>query len=140
MHKQSQETGHSIIPITVRQLEAIIRIAESLARMQLQPVATAEHVNEAIRLFNVSTFNAAQVGAISGEGLAGSDYMDKIRKAEARVKRRLMIGGTMPTRALIQEVVKLGEDEQSTRKAIDNMVRSGELQYTNQRRMVRRNK
>lgn len=28
------------IPITVRQLEAIIRIAESLARMSLQTIAT----------------------------------------------------------------------------------------------------
>ena len=42
------------IPITVRQLEAIIRISESLAKMQLQPFATDEHVNEALRLFQVS--------------------------------------------------------------------------------------
>lgn len=41
------------IPITVRQLEAIIRISESLAKMQLQPFATDEHVNEALRLFQV---------------------------------------------------------------------------------------
>ena len=32
------------VPITVRQLEAIVRIAESLARMQLQPEATQAHV------------------------------------------------------------------------------------------------
>lgn len=31
------------IPITVRQLEAIIRIAESLARMSLQTIATGMH-------------------------------------------------------------------------------------------------
>ena len=41
------------IPITVRQLEAIIRISESLAKMQLQPFAVERHVDEALRLFQV---------------------------------------------------------------------------------------
>lgn len=44
------------IPITVRQLEAIIRLSEALARMELSDVANANHVKEAIRLFTVSTF------------------------------------------------------------------------------------
>lgn len=35
MRQQNDENGGSPIPITVRQLEAIIRISESLARMQL---------------------------------------------------------------------------------------------------------
>jgi DNA replicative helicase MCM subunit Mcm2 (Cdc46/Mcm family) len=43
----------------VRQLEAIIRIAESRARMDMQPVASPAHVAEAIRLFQVSTMQAA---------------------------------------------------------------------------------
>lgn len=38
---RQQETGVSVIPITVRQLEAIIRISESLARMQLSPVGNS---------------------------------------------------------------------------------------------------
>jgi DNA replication licensing factor MCM5 len=35
MREQNNERGSSPIPITVRQLEAIVRISESLARMQL---------------------------------------------------------------------------------------------------------
>lgn len=54
------------IPITVRQLEAIIRISESLAKMQLQPFATEVHVNEALRLFQVSTLDAAMSGSLAG--------------------------------------------------------------------------
>ncbi len=54
----------SAIPITVRQLEAIVRIAESLAKITLSNIATEQHVNEAIRLFKVSTFEAATSGAI----------------------------------------------------------------------------
>lgn len=56
----------SSIPITVRQLEAIIRISESLAKMQLQPFATETHVDEALRLFQVSTLDAAMSGNLAG--------------------------------------------------------------------------
>ena len=39
------------IPITVRQLEAIIRISESIAKMSLNPVVSTQHVAEAHRIF-----------------------------------------------------------------------------------------
>jgi len=50
-----------------RQLEAIIRISESLAKMRLLPFATAAHVEEALRLFQVSTLDAAMSGSLSGK-------------------------------------------------------------------------
>ena len=67
----------SAIPITVRlvflesftilnsnlpfsQLEAIIRVSESIAKLSLSTTATENHVNEAIRLFNYSTMSAVQ--------------------------------------------------------------------------------
>jgi DNA replication licensing factor MCM5 len=58
--------ARSAIPITVRQLEAIVRISESLAKMQLRPFATDVHVDEAIRLFRVSTQQAASTGSLAG--------------------------------------------------------------------------
>lgn len=54
------------IPITVRQLEAVIRIAESLAKMELKAFATDTHVDEALRLFQVSTLDAASNGNLAG--------------------------------------------------------------------------
>ena len=50
------------IPITVRQLEAIIRISESIAKMHLDPVVSVKHVEEAHRIFKISTMNAAASG------------------------------------------------------------------------------
>lgn len=50
-----------------RQLEAVVRIAESLAKMKLQAVAGEEEVDEALRLFQVSTLDAALSGSLSGE-------------------------------------------------------------------------
>lgn len=50
-----------------RQLEAIIRISESLAKMALLPFALESHVDEALRLFQVSTLDAALSGSLAGE-------------------------------------------------------------------------
>merc|ERR1739848_193764 len=38
----------SAIPISVRQLESLVRISESLAKMRLQPFANESHVDEAL--------------------------------------------------------------------------------------------
>ena len=56
--------GTPAVPITVRQLEAIVRISESLARMQLLTQATEEHVRFAIRLFTTSTMDAVRSGIV----------------------------------------------------------------------------
>ena len=54
-NKEIEEEGEKrlAIPITVRQLEAVVRISESLAKMELKPFATDAHVDEAIRIFQV---------------------------------------------------------------------------------------
>lgn len=64
-HERETERKSSI-PITVRQLEAVIRISESLAKMQMLPFASEIHVNEALRLFQVSTLDAAMSGSLAG--------------------------------------------------------------------------
>merc|ERR1712100_493857 len=53
--KEEKDAGRDTgIPITVRQLEAIIRISEALAKMELKDDVDIEHVEEALRLFTVS--------------------------------------------------------------------------------------
>ena len=44
--------------ISVRQLEAIVRISESIAKSTLSPRVAGQHVDYAIRLFKNSTMNA----------------------------------------------------------------------------------
>lgn len=50
------------MPVTVRQLEAIIRISEALAKMALTTTATLEHAELAIELFRKSTMDAVKSG------------------------------------------------------------------------------
>jgi DNA replication licensing factor MCM5 len=42
-----------VVPITIRQLEALVRLSESLAKMRLSAEATVSDVEEALRLFKV---------------------------------------------------------------------------------------
>ena len=48
-----------------------MRIAEALSKMKLQPFATEADVEEALRLFQVSTLDAALSGTLSGEQMQG---------------------------------------------------------------------
>lgn len=81
------------IPITVRQLEAIIRLSEAIAKMHLEPVVHTKHVEEAHRLFKISTLNAAQSGMTnSSSHEAPSELRDMTLKIEEAIKRRVAIG------------------------------------------------
>lgn len=54
------------VPITIRQLEALIRLSESIAKMQLAQEVNVEHVEKAIKLFKVSTMDAVRAGLTEG--------------------------------------------------------------------------
>ena len=80
------------IPITVRQLEAIIRLSEAIARIHLQPIVKIQHCEEAHRLFKISTLNAAQSGMTSNKIESPVELLPLIRKIEEAIKRRVAIG------------------------------------------------
>ena len=96
---ESSANERSSIPITVRQLEAIIRITESLAKLSLSAVATEEHVDEAIRLFLASTMDA--VG--QGQGMS-KELNEEVGKIEAELRRRLPIGWSTSYATLKREL------------------------------------
>ncbi|KAF3430826.1 hypothetical protein E2986_10142 [Frieseomelitta varia] len=132
------------IPITVRQLEAIIRISESLAKMQLQPFATEVHVNEALRLFQVSTLDAAMSGSLAGnlelsaEGFTSDEDHEMLSRIEKQLKRRFPIGNQVSEQNIVKDFVKQAYPERAIYKVIHTMIRRGELQHRMQRKMLYR--
>ncbi|KAF7666374.1 hypothetical protein LDENG_00109500 [Lucifuga dentata] len=127
------------IPITVRQLEAVVRIAESLAKMKLQAVAGEEEVDEALRLFQVSTLDAALSGSLSGvEGFTTQEDQEMISRIEKQLKRRFAIGSQVSEHSIIQDFTKQKYPEHAIYKVLHLMLRRGELQHRMQRKVLYR--
>ncbi|XP_065068413.1 DNA replication licensing factor mcm5-like [Rhopilema esculentum] len=136
---ERESNKRSSIPITVRQLEAIIRISESLAKMQLLPFATDAHVDEALRLFQVSTLEAARSGSLSGaEGLTPEEDVEEVRRIEQQLKRRFAIGSQVSEQRIIQDFVRQKHSERAVQMVIHVMLRRGELEHRFQRKVLYR--
>jgi len=135
-----EETDKRIaIPITVRQLEAIVRISESLAKMELQPFVVDRHVEESMRLFQVSTLDAAMSGSLSGaEGFTTQEDQEVINRVEKQLKRRFAIGSQVSEHSILQDFAKQKYPERAVQKVISFMIRRGELQHRMQRKMLYR--
>ncbi|MCJ1310381.1 minichromosome maintenance protein 5 [Agyrium rufum] len=118
----------SSIPITVRQLEAIIRISESLAKLSLSPIATEAHVDEAIRLFLASTMDAVT----QGEGQGSKELMEEVNKIEDELRRRLPMGWSTSLATLKREFVDgRGYSEQGLNRALMVLQRRETVQIRN---------
>ncbi|PGH07047.1 hypothetical protein AJ80_08060 [Polytolypa hystricis UAMH7299] len=126
----------SSIPITVRQLEAIIRITESLAKLSLSPIATEQHVDEAIRLFLASTMDAVT----HGDGQGSKELMAEVVKVEDELKRRLPIGWSTSLATLRREFVDgRGYSEQALNRALVILQRRDTIQVRSGGSQVYRN-
>uniref|UniRef100_A0AAQ4RGD2 DNA replication licensing factor MCM5 n=1 Tax=Gasterosteus aculeatus aculeatus TaxID=481459 RepID=A0AAQ4RGD2_GASAC len=137
-HERESDKRPSI-PITVRQLEAVVRIAESLAKMKLQAVAGEEEVDEALRLFQVSTLDAALSGSLSGvEGFTSQEDQEMISRVEKQMKRRFAIGSQVSEHSIVQDFTKQKYPEHAIYKVLQLMLRRGELQHRMQRKVLYR--
>ena len=134
---RSQVDNTTSIPITVRQLEALVRVTESLAKMEWKDECKEEHVREAIRLFKVSTFNAASSGIIAPEGFTSEEQRQEAERVKAYIDRRCPINIRISEQALLAELRKKFSDLAIVR-TIQQMLYDGQFQYVNQRKALKR--
>jgi DNA replication licensing factor MCM5 len=135
----SATEAHGVIPITVRQFEALIRITESLAKMTLSREATSVHVEEAIRLFRVSTLSAAASGITSLETGMSLQQLERVKAVESRLLRLVPVGSTMPTNKVREHLMTRGKfSEAEVNAAISILERREEVSLLNERRNLRR--
>ncbi|KAJ9517956.1 hypothetical protein QJQ45_004274 [Haematococcus lacustris] len=134
---ERDDTDSPPVPVTVRQLEAIIRISESLAKMSLQTTASLEHVEIAIELFRKSTMDAVKSGVVS-YNVATDPQRERIHRLEDKVRRRVHIGGYITLRKLLDELVALGEPEALVMRALCALDAQGEFQLRRERSVVYR--
>ncbi|WWD16187.1 hypothetical protein CI109_100612 [Kwoniella shandongensis] len=128
----------SSIPITVRQLEAIIRISESLAKITLSTRVLPHHVEESIRLFKFSTMNAVSIGS-GVEGLSRTELNDEIDKIEKELKRRLPIGWSTSYQSLVREFVSgQGYSQHALERCLYVMEKREVVKFTGMKKVVQR--
>merc|ERR1719431_1961541 len=139
--RELEEEGEKrlAIPITVRQLETVVRISESLAKMALQPFVTDANVEESLRLFQVSTLSAAQSGDLEGaEGFTTEEDQELIHRIEKQLKKRFAIGSQISQHTILNDFAKQKYPERQVQKVLATMIRRGELQHRMQRKMLYR--
>ncbi|MCW1306573.1 MAG: hypothetical protein QXX05_01850, partial [Candidatus Nanoarchaeia archaeon] len=122
------------IPISPRQLEALIRLAEASARVRLSDKVTREDAQRAIRLL---TFCLRQVGL---EPETGEIDIDRIVTGISAVQRSRIItiknilnnleakyGEMISVSEVIEEAKKFGIEEERTEEILNKMKREGEI-------------
>jgi len=129
----------SAIPITVRQLEALVRVTEAVAKASLSREAGVEHVKEALALFKKSTLAAAQKGNGLGDVLSG-EMMRVVQAAEARIRKIVGPGQTLPVAHVKSQLKGQGIDESAINTALRAMDMRDEIKLVDERKMIRRNK
>ncbi len=135
--KKDETSARTGVPITVRQLEAIVRISESLAKMTLSPIATEEHVEEAVRLFNISTLNALQSGP-GGENVARPQFQKDVENIQAQILRRLPKGSQISQSSLINNLENQGFSRSAVERAIYMFIRKEVLRYKDRQMTITR--
>jgi DNA replication licensing factor MCM5 len=122
---------------THSQLEAIIRISESLAKMTLTPIVQVHHVEEAIRLFKFSTMDAVAAG--SADGLSRQDLNDEMTRIEAEIRRRLPVGWSTSYQSLVKEfVTQQGYSSHALERTLFVLDKREIIRFSNQKKVVHR--
>lgn len=135
---RSQINNDISIPITVRQLEALIRLTEALARMDCCAECEERHVDEALRLFKVSTFDAAQSGILAPEGSLGEEQKKEAELIERYVNKRCPLHSRVQEKALIAELQRSSFSDYLITRVLQTMIFTGQFEFQNQRRVLKR--
>lgn len=134
-------SGQTTIPITVRQLEALVRISESLAKMRLDDDVKAEDVTEALRLFKVSTMaaNQADENMAGAMGLGGGENQhQEMTRTEDFLRARMNLGSTVNRQRLIEEAAGQGFNAVIVARCFSIMIMRGEVMERNSGRLLKR--
>jgi len=126
--RKGMREERSGIPITVRQLDAIVRISESLAKMELREDVDVGHVEEALRMFTVSTLDSANKDRGIGVDTLSPEEVDQLQRVEEQVRKLVPKGGRKNKYQLQTMLVNtMNCDERLAGKAIHKMTMRNEL-------------
>ncbi len=131
--KGSSSDGQSKVPITARQLEALIRLSEASAKTRLSEQVEEQDAQRAIDLL---TYSLKEIGVISDSGEWDVDKLETGMSSESRNKKQIImkviseLGGksdAVPIEEVLQELEDKGLSGEEAEEVIKTLKREGEL-------------
>ncbi|GKT37231.1 DNA replication licensing factor MCM5 [Aduncisulcus paluster] len=135
---RSKRKSGSTVPITVRQLEAMVRIAEAFARIEMKELVTEEHVERAIELFSESTMAAVRTGAVVVEGMMGTAAQKDVEEVKELVRNRLPYGASIGVKHIRADLMSRGKSMGLVDKALYSLIRERNFELIKQGNILRR--
>ena len=130
--KDKTNAKKSPIPITVRQLEALIRLSESIAKTRLSTVVTKNDVEIANEIFDVSTVHSIKAGVT--EALPTDPDVEKI---EIQAKHLIPLHSVTTHELLHAELMRIFHNSTLVNGVIAGMINRGIFKQTGQDKIKR---
>ena len=128
------EEGTKSIPISARQLEALVRLSESSARMRLSDKVTRKDAQKAVELLEYCLMQVGldkETGKIDIDRIATGitatqrGHISNVKRIIAELEGK--IGKTIPIDDIIQESGTAGITEEQVEETIEKLKRSGDI-------------
>lgn len=130
----SDESGSKSVPITARQLEALVRMAEANAKIRLSPKVTKKDAKRAIEILNYCLSQVGidpETGKIDidriSSGITSSQRNKIFAIKEIIIELENKLGKTIPIEDITKEGADKGISESDIDEVIEKLKRSGDL-------------
>ena len=128
------DEGIKAVPISARQLEALVRLAEASARLRLSKETTREDARRAIELLEYSLMQIGldkETGKIDidriATGISASQRSHILVVKEVINELESKLGKTIPIDDIVEEAKLRGIDEEKVEEVIEKLKRVGEV-------------
>ncbi|MBS3095834.1 minichromosome maintenance protein MCM [Candidatus Woesearchaeota archaeon] len=134
MRKSGGEGEIKTIPISARQLEALIRLSEASAKTRLDDRVTRKDAKKAIELLDYCLMQVGfdkETGKIdidriaTGVGAAQRSHIQVLKEIIGELETKL--GKTIPINDVVAEAKNRGLDEDKVEEALERLKRSGDV-------------
>ncbi|RLE38652.1 hypothetical protein DRJ17_03265 [Candidatus Woesearchaeota archaeon] len=133
-NKETGEAGLKSVPLTARQLEALVRMTEANARLRLSQEATRQDAKRAIDLLHYCLSNIGidpetgkfDIDRIS-TGITTSERSKLVVVREIINELENKIGKTIPIEDVVEAAAAQGVEESQVEEAIEKLKRSGDI-------------
>jgi replicative DNA helicase Mcm len=130
--RKRAEAGGAPIPITLRQFEALMRLSEASAKIQLSPEVRMEDARRAIRLmkYSLEQVGMTETGEIDvdkSEGLISSSERGKIRTVLEIITELSKKKKQIPRGEIEEEAKKQGVEKEDLEEILDKLTTDGML-------------